>query len=92
MFEVTEQVEKKLWDKHGVRVDEVIECFINHTDHFLIDTREKHRTVPPTEWFIAETDTGRRLKVVFMEYPDQIVIKSAYEPSIEEESIYAAEY
>jgi hypothetical protein len=48
--------------------------------------------VPPTEWFIAETDTGRRLKVVFMEYPDRIVIKSAYEPSIEEESIYAAEY
>jgi len=89
MFEISDQTEQKLRDKHGVEFDEVVEAFINHTGHYLQDDREQHRTVPPTEWFIAETNERRRLKVVFMQYPDKIVIKTAYEPSPHEERIYA---
>lgn len=89
MFEINDKVERKLCDKHGVAVDEVVEAFINHTGHYLRDDREPHRTVPPTEWFIAETNEGRRLKVVFMQDSDKIVIKTAYEPDANEERIYA---
>jgi hypothetical protein len=43
--------------------------------------REEHVTDPPTRWFVAETDVGRLLKVMFMQTNEGIVIKSAYEPS-----------
>ena len=89
MFQISDDVERKIREKHGVAFDEIIECFINRTGRYLRDTREQHRTTPPTEWFIAETDEGRRLKIVFMQYPDAIVIKTAYEPDPEEERIYA---
>ena len=89
MFRISDDVERKLREKHGVEFDEVIECFINRTGHYLRDTRERHRTVPPTEWFIAETNRGRRLKIVFIQHPDEIAIKTAYEPTPEEERIYA---
>lgn len=57
---------------------------------FLEDAREEHRTHPPTQWFIAQTDTGRRLKVVFVEDVDAgaIHIKTAYESNATEEKIY----
>jgi hypothetical protein len=46
-------------------------------------------TMPPTMWFISETDRGRALKVVFIEHPSQVYeLKTAYEPSPEEERIY----
>lgn len=90
MIELSPETEQKLRTKHDVTVDEVIECFINHTAHFLYDSREEHRTTPPTEWFIAETNAGRRLKVVFIQKDRRIVVKTAYEPTPEEERIYAS--
>ena len=89
MFEISDQVEQKLRDKHGVEFDEVVEAFINHTGHNVKDNREQHQTVPPTEWFISETDEGRRLKVVFIFRDGTFVIKTAYEPSPDEEQLYA---
>lgn len=89
MFEISDQVEQKLRKKHGVGFDEVVEAFVNHTGHYLQDSREQHRTEPPTEWFISETDKGRRLKIVFIFRDDTFVIKTAYEPSLKEERIYA---
>lgn len=86
---VSPAVRQKLKIKHNVSVDEVEECFLNQTKVFLEDDRTKHMTVPPTMWFIAETDRGRQLKVVFVEQPSQMYeLKTAYEPSPEEERIY----
>lgn len=78
-----------LSQKHGVTELEVRQCFYNREGKFAYDTREEHKTHPPTLWFIAETDAGRRLKVVFQRYNNtEYVIKSAYEPNAEEERLY----
>jgi hypothetical protein len=87
---IAPQIVTKLRGKHGVRPYEIHECFLNRVGKFLEDTRERHRTRPPTQWFIAETDVGRSLKVVFIEdvQNGQIHIKTAYEPDEAEERIY----
>lgn len=86
---VSPAVLQKLKTKHHVTLNEVEECFLNQTRVFLEDDRTEHLTIPPTRWFISETDTGRVLKVVFVEQPAQIYeLKTAYKPSPEEERIY----
>jgi hypothetical protein len=54
----------------------------------LIDTRAEHLTNPVTQWFIAETDYGRKLKIVFIHQGADIAIKSSYDPNVEEMRIY----
>lgn len=81
-------VKQKLAQKHGVSLEEVQQCFANREGNLLEDTREEHKTDPPTQWFIAETDCGRRLKVAFMLKSGDIIIKTAYEPNQTEERIY----
>jgi hypothetical protein len=44
----------------------------------LTDDREDHQTDPPTLWFLAPTNKGRMLKVIFMFKDGTIHIKSAY--------------
>lgn len=65
---------------HNVNRQEIVECFANRDRAFLTDTRPQHQTPIPTQWFVAETDYGRRLKVVFMNDTEAttIIIKSAY--------------
>ena len=90
MIYVSLSVEKKIREKHGVTIKEVHECFQNRTGCLVMDERERHRTWPPSEWFIAETDRRRVLKVVFIVEDDEsIPVKTAYEPSNREEEIYA---
>lgn len=43
---------------------------------------------PPTRWFISETDYGRKLKIVFMNTDQGVVIRTAYDPNPEEMRIY----
>jgi len=81
-------VEEKLRSKHNVSLTEVLQCFENRSGGLLIDTREKHRTDPPTQWFISETNANRRLKVVFVQKGEHVFVKTAYEPNADEESIY----
>ncbi|ROT98690.1 ADP-ribosyl-(dinitrogen reductase) hydrolase [Marinobacter sp. R17] len=81
-------VKQKLAQKHGVSLEEVQQCFANRDGHLLEDTREEHKTDPPTQWFIAETDFGRRLKVAFILKGGNILLKTAYEPNATEERIY----
>lgn len=89
---ITPKVLAKLEQKHGVTPKEVEQCFLNRTGGFLEDTREQHRTDPPTQWFIGETNKGRRLKVVFVrrqiEAGPQIDLRTAYVPNAEEIRIY----
>lgn len=86
---VSERILNKLKEKHRVIMEEVWECFLNRGGGFLEDTRLNNRTEPPTLWFIAETDTGRQLKIVFIELEDgNYEIKTAYEPNVIEVKIY----
>jgi len=88
-LKASERILKKLNDKHRVKIEEVWECFINRVGGFLEDTRVNNRTEPPTMWFIAETDKGRQLKIVFIELDDgNYEIKTAYEPNVTEVKIY----
>jgi hypothetical protein len=80
---------QKLKIRHQVTIDEVEECFLNQTKEFLEDARVDHLTIPPTRWFISETDRERVLKIVFVEHPGELFqLKTAYEPNSEEEKIY----
>lgn len=81
-------VKQKLAEKHGVSLEEVQQCFANREGGLLEDTREDHKTDPPSQWFIAETDYGRRLKVVFILKNGDILLKTAYGPNQKEDAIY----
>lgn len=90
---ISPEVLEKLQTKHRVTRDDVKQCFENRDGGFLEDTREEHLTDPPTEWFIAETNSGRQLKVCFVrgesvEEGKYIDIKTAYDPNAEETEIY----
>lgn len=54
----SEDVAKKLTEKHNVTQDEVRQCFENQEGRFLKDKREEHQTNPPSHWFIAEPTSG----------------------------------
>ena len=81
-------VKQKLAEKHGVSLEEVQQCFANREGGLLEDTREDRKTDPPSQWFIAETDYGRRLKVVFILKNGDILLKTAYGPNQKEDTIY----
>lgn len=89
ILHISDEIEKKLRDRHGVDQFDILQCFGNQTRSALIDEREEHKTDPPTQWFISETDSGRLLKIVFIQLTVlDVVIKSAYEPDPDEERIY----
>ena len=87
-FSISQKVQRKLEEKHCVSPDEIEQCFTNINGKFLFDRRENHRSNPPTQWFVAETDFGRKLKVVFIAKDDNIIIRTAYEANAEEIRIY----
>jgi hypothetical protein len=89
---ISPQVAAKLNEKHGVTPDEVRQCLENRGGGFLEDNREEHRTDPPTQWFIGETNRGRKLKVVFIQRQTptglRVDIRTAYPPNDTEIRIY----
>jgi hypothetical protein len=86
---ISDGVAWKLREKHGVTETEVFQCFGNNTAKYAEDTREEHHTHPPTLWFIADTNAGRRLKVVFRRYSKaEYVLKTAFPPSEEQEALW----
>jgi hypothetical protein len=86
---ISEAVLSKLKTSHGVARNEVEQCFFNRTGKPLVDLRAINRTAPPTQWFIACTNRGRALKVVYMQKGDVVELKTAYEPNSIELKIYA---
>ncbi len=83
-FVFSKKVLEKLEEKHcGITKTDVLECFDNSDGRALEDTREEHITVPPTQWFISETNRGKRLKVcfVYVEEENTVYIKTAFEPN-----------
>ncbi len=75
---ITPNVRNKLTLRHEVNEDEIRECFLNFDGKYLIDSREEHKTSPPTLWFISETHRGRMLKIIFVHEDGNVIIKSAY--------------
>jgi hypothetical protein len=85
---LSKAIQDKLAEKHDVTRREIEQCFENRYGDYLEDTREQHRTDPPTMWFISKTNKGRLLKVIFVFSNGNVFIKSAYEPEPEAIKIY----
>ncbi|WP_443113531.1 ADP-ribosyl-(dinitrogen reductase) hydrolase [Herbaspirillum seropedicae] len=86
---ISQGVRTKLGNKvPPVTEKEIAECFANKCGLNLIDDREDNRTDPATLWFIAETNKGRLLKVVFIFQDGTLHIKTAYDPNEVEIEIY----
>jgi hypothetical protein len=85
---VSEAVKTKLQKKHQVTIREVEHCFINREGRLLFDNRALTKTNPPTLWFIALTNQNRKLKIVYIQKGDQVILKTAYEPNESELAIY----
>lgn len=85
---VSPAIREKLLHKHSVKEGEVTECFYNRVGPYLEDDAEDHRTDPPSYWFIAETNRGRRLKVVFVEKDGNVFLKTAFDANRKSETVY----
>lgn len=85
---ISNDVETKIVERHQVTRREVEQCFENCEGEHLIDDREKNRTDPPTKWFLACTNKGRLLKVVFVFQDGKIFLKTAYDANSDEIRIY----
>lgn len=85
---VSPAIREKLLNKHGVKVGEVEECFFNQIGPYLEDDEEDHRTEPATLWFVAETNRGRLLKVVFVAKDGNVYLKTAYNANAKSQRIY----
>ncbi|AUW09055.1 TPA: hypothetical protein MIR18_19735 [Klebsiella pneumoniae] len=87
---ISPAIRQKLSSKQPpVNEDDILQCFSNRTGQLLEDTREDNQTTPPTKWFIAQTDYGVNLKIVFIHRPGiGIFIRTAYAPNSEEIRIY----
>lgn len=79
---------RKLGAKHQVSEQEVEQCFENLTGLLLIDSREDHRTNPPTLWFLALTNKRRLLKVCYVQDGNDQIVKTVYVPNETEVGIY----
>lgn len=85
---IAPDIRDKLESKHQVKEGEVHECFMNIDGPYLEDDSEDHQTDPPTEWFIAPTDRGRLLKVVFVFRDGNIYLKTAFDANERSQHIY----
>jgi hypothetical protein len=85
---VSDVVKNKLLTKHQVSIREVEHCFFNREGRLLFDSRALTKTNPPTLWFIALTNQNRKLKILYIQKGDQVILKTAYEPNDVELAIY----
>ncbi|MBY0241041.1 MAG: ADP-ribosyl-(dinitrogen reductase) hydrolase, partial [Burkholderiaceae bacterium] len=74
--------------RRGIDVSEIQQCFVNRDGGLCEDTRAEHLTDPVTRWFVAQTNRGRELKIMYMPVPAGIELKSAYEATAEIIRIY----
>lgn len=85
---IAPDIRDKLESKHHVKEGEVHECFFNRDGPYLFEGEEDHQTDPPTEWFLAQTDRGRLLKVIFVFRDGNIYLKSAFDANAKAQQIY----
>jgi hypothetical protein len=66
---------------HGcITEKEVADCFANHCGGYCYDKRPQHldSNGNPTPWFVAPTNQGRILKIMFVRDSSDIYLASAY--------------
>ena len=85
---LSDKMRAKLAAEHDVGEPEVHQCITNRTGKVLFDTRAQHQTNPPTVWFVAPTNKGRLLKLVYIRRGDDFDIRTCYEPNEDELRIY----
>lgn len=85
---ISPDTEEKLIKKHGLRRVDVEQCFRNRQRSYLLETRPEHKTEPLSEWFIAENDSGKLIKIVCIFIDGMVYLKSAFTPNEDEISIY----
>jgi hypothetical protein len=85
---IAPDIREKLLNKHHVEEGEVHEAFMNRDGPYLLDEDEDHQTDPPSEYFLAETDRGRLLKVVFVFRDGNIYLKTAFDANAKSVHIY----
>ena len=88
-LKISDAVAKKIKDKHQVERREVEQCFVNRIGKLLEDKRAQHKTSPPTLWFLAKTNKGRVLKIVYIQTGMVIDLRSAFEPNAAELALFA---
>ncbi|MDE2452758.1 MAG: ADP-ribosyl-(dinitrogen reductase) hydrolase [Burkholderiales bacterium] len=88
-LEISDTILRKLRERHHVDRREVEQCFENRLGRLLEDKRTRHRTRPPTLWFLSKTNKGRVLKIVYIQTGTSVALKSAFAPNADELSIYA---
>lgn len=82
-------MEAKLGTKHQVTAGEVKQCFENVCGEYIEETAIQHVTDPATHWFLAETNHGRLLKVIFVLRDGNLYIKSAFNANQTSIDLYA---
>lgn len=87
-FSISPKIKAKLKQKHNVSLQEVAQCFYNRSHGTLIANREAHKTQPPIQWFIAKSDKGRILKVIFVLENGKVYIKSCFDADKASQRIY----
>lgn len=86
------EIEKKIAgdDHDNVTVKEVHECFTNHDGRYAYDKRPQHLdgNGNPSPWFVANTNKGRCLKIMFVLEHGDVYLKSAYPATEQVKDIY----
>jgi hypothetical protein len=77
---------KKVKENYGISFKEIKECFLNREKGFLIDERGKYDY--PSLGFVAKTDRGWKLKIIFVYNNGVYEVKAAYPAKEIEEKIY----
>jgi hypothetical protein len=85
---ISHKVLEKLAAKHKVERREVEQCFENKCGTYLLDDREDHKSDPPTLWFVAPTNKGRSLKIVFIYRDGNLDLRSAFDADAKVQEIY----
>lgn len=92
MVIISPQVEEKIGaDDHGnVTVKEVLECFANHCGPYAYEDHPEHKNDKgkATPWFVADTNHGRTLKIMFVRKGQDVHLKSAYPATENVQRIY----
>ena len=87
-LKISEKILEKVFVQHRVSEREIKQCFRNRLGDNLEDSREEHKTDPPTEWFLGKTSAGEVLKIIFVNRDGDLYLKSAYAPTKECIEVY----
>lgn len=85
---ISPTINAKLDGKHQVADFEIKQCFENVTGEYIEETRLQHKTNPSSFWFLAHTNHGRLLKIIFTPRDGNLFIKSAFDANQKSIDLY----